>query len=61
MNRQLLTIDAGLAVLVAALVLIISPGVAVSGMIALFVVLVCAASVGIERRRRRRARRGARR
>ena len=61
MNRQLLTIDAALAVLVAALVLIISPGIAVSGMIALLVLVVCGISVAIERGRRRRGRQIARR
>jgi hypothetical protein len=53
-SRQILLLDVGLAVLLAVLVLIVSPGVAVSGMIALFVVLVCAVSFGIERRRGRR-------
>jgi hypothetical protein len=61
MNRQLLTIDAALAVLVAALVLIISPGLAVSGIIALVVLLGCGISVAIGRGRRRRGRQLARR
>jgi membrane protein implicated in regulation of membrane protease activity len=61
-SRQAVTVavDAGIAVLLAVLVLIVSPGVAVTGMTALFVVIVCAVSFAIERwlgRRRRRPQR----
>jgi|GraSoiStandDraft_54_1057290.scaffolds.fasta_scaffold190238_3 hypothetical protein len=41
MNR-IAAIDAALAVLIAAVVLIVSPGIAVTGMIALAVAAVCA-------------------
>lgn len=62
MSRQavIVAIDVGIAVLLAMLVLIVSPGFAVTGMIALFVVLVCAISFAIERwlgHRRRRPQR----
>ena len=59
MSRQavIVAVDVGIAVLLAVLVFIVSPGVAVTGMIALLVVFVCAVSFAIERwlgRRRRR-------
>jgi multisubunit Na+/H+ antiporter MnhB subunit len=59
-SRQsvIVAVDIGIAVLLAVLLLIASPGVAVTGMVALVVVFVCAVSFGIERfldRRRRRA------
>ena len=62
MSRQavLIAVDIGIAVLLAVLVLIIAPGLAVTGMIALFVVFVCAISLAIERwlgRRRSRPQR----
>jgi hypothetical protein len=50
-RRRTLAVDTGLAIALAVLVLIISPGVAVSGMVALVVLLVCAGSVTFERRR----------
>ena len=58
-NRPLL-IDAGIAVLVAGLVLILSPGWAITGVLALLVLLVCGLTwvVGRLRRRRRRHARG---
>jgi ABC-type nickel/cobalt efflux system permease component RcnA len=61
-SRQavIVAVDVGIAVLLAVLVLIVSPGLAVTGMIALLVVFVCAVSFGIERwlgRRRRRPQR----
>jgi uncharacterized membrane protein len=52
-RNRLLMIDAGAAVVLAALVLIFTPGVAVAGMIALVVVLVCAVSFVLEARRAR--------
>jgi hypothetical protein len=59
--RRLLLIDAGIAVVLAALVLIISPGLAVTGMIAIFVLLVCGISIALQSRRaRRRSRRSSR-
>jgi membrane protein implicated in regulation of membrane protease activity len=50
-SRQavIVAVDVGIAVLLAMLVLIVSPGFAVTGMIALFVVLMCAISFAIER------------
>jgi hypothetical protein len=60
LNGRLALIDAGFAVLLAALVLILSPGVAVAGMIALFAVVVCAISFAIDRLRGRSGRRAQR-
>ncbi len=61
MSRQtVIAVDAGLAVLLAVVVLIVSPGSAVTGVIALLVVIVCAVSLAIERwlgRRRSRPQR----
>jgi hypothetical protein len=63
-TRRTLAIDSGLAVLLAALGLIIAPGLAIVAISALAIVLVCAISfvVGARPRRRRqidsRARRG---
>ena len=52
--RNDLAIDAGIAVVIAALVLVISPGLAVTGMVALFVLLILAISFALQSRRRRR-------
>ena len=54
MRREVLAIDLAVAVVLAALVLILSPGVAVAGMIALIVLLVCVFSVVWDIRRGRR-------
>jgi ABC-type bacteriocin/lantibiotic exporter with double-glycine peptidase domain len=54
--RKTLLVDAGVALVLAILVIVISPGLAVVGLLALLVLLVCAASFGIDRRRRRRHR-----
>lgn len=53
MNRQVLLIDVGIALLVALLVLIITPGIAVAGMLALLVLVICAISFVVDARRRR--------
>jgi membrane protein YdbS with pleckstrin-like domain len=53
-----LLIDAGIAVLVAALVVIISPGWAITGVLALLVLLVCGITWLIGRLRRRSHRYG---
>jgi ABC-type bacteriocin/lantibiotic exporter with double-glycine peptidase domain len=61
-SNRTLAIDGLIAVLIAALVLIISPGLAVSGMIALVVLLILAISFALQsRRHHRRARVSARR
>jgi hypothetical protein len=52
-NRQVLLIDAGIALLIALLVLILTPGVAVAGLLALLVLVVCAISFAVDARRRR--------
>ncbi len=54
MSRGVLRVDVAVAVVLAVLVLIISPGVAVTGMIALVVLLICLFSAVWERRRGRR-------
>jgi len=56
MNNRMAAIDAAIAVGVAVLVLVISPGIAVTGMIALFVLVVCGVSLVWEARRGRRRR-----
>ena len=56
MNRRIAMIDVGIAVALAVLVLIVSPGVAVAGMIAGLVLIVCVASFAIDARRRPRRR-----
>jgi hypothetical protein len=53
MRRNTLLIDAGIAVLLAVLTLIVAPGLAVVGMIALLVLVICAVSFVIDGRRQR--------
>jgi hypothetical protein len=55
-RRNTLLADVGLAALVAVVVLIISPGLAVTGMIALLVLLICGVSLLVGSRRARRSR-----
>ena len=57
MRRKTLAVDAGIAVAIVVLVLIISPGAAVTGMIAILVLVACALSFVIDSRARRAARR----
>ncbi len=59
MNSRTMVIDGILAVAVATLVVVVSPGAAVTGMIALVVLIVCAISIAADSRARRA--RGARR
>jgi hypothetical protein len=54
MRRNILLIDALIAVVLAILVIVISPGVAVAGLLAILVVLVCGVSLALDRRRTRR-------
>jgi hypothetical protein len=56
MRHRIQAIDFGIAAVLAALVLIVSPGVAVAGMIAVVIMIVCGVSVVLEGRRRRPAR-----
>jgi ABC-type bacteriocin/lantibiotic exporter with double-glycine peptidase domain len=56
MRRNTLLVDAGIAVVLAILVIVISPGLAVVGLLAILVLLVCAVSFGVDRLRRRRRR-----
>ena len=56
MTRRTLTVDAGIAAAIVVLVLIISPGAAVTGMIAILVLVACALSFVINSRARRAAR-----
>ncbi len=53
MSRNTLLIDAGIAALLAILVLVIAPGLAVVGLLALLVVVVCVISFAFDLRRRR--------
>ena len=54
MRRNTLLVDAGIALVLAILLIVISPGLAVVGLVALLVVLACGISFGIDRLRRRR-------
>ena len=53
MSRSILFADLAIAVVLAALVLIVSPGLAVVAMIALVVIVVCAVSFALDARRGR--------
>jgi len=55
-RRNTVLIDAGIAALLAILVLIIAPGLAVVGLLAILVTVACAISFAFDRRRRRRRR-----
>jgi hypothetical protein len=50
LKRTTFAVDAGLAMTLAAFALIISPGVAASGIVALSVLVVCAVSFSVDRR-----------
>lgn len=52
--RNTLLVDAGIALVLAILVIVISPGLAVVGLLAFLVVLICALSLVRDRRRRHR-------
>ena len=52
--RSTLLVDAGIALVLAIVVIVISPGLAVVGLLALLVLLICGVSFLIDRRRRRR-------
>jgi hypothetical protein len=54
-RRDVLLADIGIAVLAAVLVLVITPGVAVAGMIAILVLVACAVSLVVDSRRGRKA------
>jgi hypothetical protein len=59
--RRVLSVDLAIAVAVAVIVLIVSPGYAISGLLAIIVLLVCGVSLLRERRagtRRNQARPG---
>jgi uncharacterized membrane protein len=53
-SRNTLVIDAAIAAILAILIIVLSPGWAVVGLIGLLVVLVCALSLGVDRARRSR-------
>lgn len=54
MSRNLVLIDVTIAVILAALVLILSPGIAIVAILVLIVLVVCGISVLIDGRRGRR-------
>ena len=56
MIRRAVIIDAGIAVVAAVLLIVMAPGLAVVGLVALLVLLVCAISLALDRRRRPRRR-----
>jgi hypothetical protein len=53
-SYQLLTVDVVIAITLAILVIVLSPGLAVTGMLALLVLVVCAVSFARSSPRRRR-------
>ena len=55
MTRSPLTTDFAIALIAAILILVLTPGVAVAGMIALLVLLACAVNLILDSRRRRPA------
>ena len=55
MSRSPLLTDLAIAVLATILILVLTPGVAVAGLIALLVLAVCGVSLARDSRRRRRA------
>ncbi len=59
-KRRLARVDLALGVAAALVLLIASPGLAITGVIALFVLAVCIASVFVQRRTRLRAARASR-
>jgi hypothetical protein len=56
-TRNVFVIDAALAAILTILVLVLAPGWAVVGLIAIVVLLICAISFGFDRLRTRRRRR----
>jgi hypothetical protein len=52
-RRNVLLADIAVAVVLAAVVLVVSPGLAVAAMIALVVIVVCAVSFALDARRGR--------
>jgi hypothetical protein len=54
-RRRLARVDLGLGVLVALVVLLVSAGLAIAGLISLVMLALCALSIVLERRRRARA------
>jgi ABC-type bacteriocin/lantibiotic exporter with double-glycine peptidase domain len=57
MNRATLIVDVAIAAILTILIVVLSPGLAVVGLIALLVVLVCAVSFALDRLRRKPSRR----
>ncbi len=55
MRRNTLAVDAGIAVVIAAFVLIVSPGLAVTGILAILVLVTIAINIALESRKRRRS------
>ena len=61
MTRNTLLIDAAIAAILTILIVVLSPGLAVVGLIAILVVIVCGVSFALDTRRRRKAPRSRRR
>jgi multisubunit Na+/H+ antiporter MnhG subunit len=55
---QTLGIDVAIAVIIAAIILIVAPGLAVVGIIAILILLVCAITLAVGASRHRRGRAG---
>jgi len=50
-RRHLVRMDIGFGLLAAAAALLLVPGVAIVGIVALLIIMVCIGSLGVERRR----------
>lgn len=55
MTRNTLMIDAAIAAILTVLVVVLSPGLAIVGLIAILVIIVCGVSFALDSRRRRRS------
>ena len=53
-RRHLVRMDIGFGLFAAAAALLLAPGVAIVGIVALLIIMACIGSLGVERRRSRR-------
>lgn len=55
MSRNTLLVDVAIALLMAVLAIVIAPGLAVVGLLAILVLVICAVTFALDRRRKRAA------
>jgi Flp pilus assembly protein TadB len=55
-RRRLLRVDLGFGVAAALIILLVSPGLAITGLLSLVILVLCGLSIALGRRRRARAR-----